>query len=138
MRVKITIAVVIVAAAAALFFLSGSGESEAVFYFSPTEFKADPKIRTDRVRLKGKIAPGSVKMSGDKMDLWFDIGDDKEKIPVHYHGAIPDAFQEGLEAVVDGRMGKDGLFEGKELIVKCPSKYESQGAAKPEAPAEKR
>ena len=61
-------------------------------------------------------------------DLWFAVSDGEKKVPVHYRGAIPDAFKEGLEVVVDGRMGSSGTFEGRELIVKCPSKYESQGS----------
>ena len=47
-------------------------------------------------------------------------------MPVHYQGAVPDAFQEGLEVVVDGRMGSRAPSSGRELIVKCPSKYESK------------
>ena len=39
---------------------------------------------------------------------------------------MPDAFQEGLQVVVDGRMDGQGTFQGRELIVKCPSKYESK------------
>lgn len=126
MRVKITIAAVIVAGAAVLFFLTGTGNSKEVFYVSPTEFKADPKLQRDRVRLKGNIVTGTVQSSADKMHLWFDIGDGKESVRVHYQGAVPDAFQEGLEAVVDGRMGPSGTFEGRELVVKCPSKYEAK------------
>ena len=135
MKVRITVAAIIIAGALALFFLSGGGSTEEVFYYSPSEFKLDRKIQGDRVRLKGKITPGSVKASSDKMNLWFELGDGKESVKVHYKGAVPDAFQEGLEAVVDGRMGPQGTFEGKELIVKCPSKYEAiptgQGAKGP-------
>ena len=138
MRVRITVAAVILAGGIALFFLSGSGNSKEVFYYSPSEFRADASIQGDRVRLKGKIAPGSVKASADKMEIWFDLGDGKETLKVHYKGAVPEAFREGLEAVVDGRLGPSGTFEGRELIVKCPSKYESSspgpGAAGPKAP----
>lgn len=126
MRVKITIAAIIVAGAATLFFLTGTGTSEEVLYVGPTEFKADAKLRQGRVRLKGNIVAGTVQSSSDKMHLWFDIGDGKESVRVHYQGAVPDAFQEGLEAVVDGRMAPSGIFEGRELVVKCPSKYEAK------------
>jgi cytochrome c-type biogenesis protein CcmE len=133
MRVKMTVAAIIVAGAAILFFLSGSGTSKEVFYVSPTEFKADPGLLKDRVRIKGKIQPGTVQASADKMDLQFAIEDGKESVKVHYRGAVPDAFQEGLEAVVDGRMGSQGVFECKELVVKCPSKYEAKPGAAPAA-----
>lgn len=130
MRVKWTIGLIIVAGAVALFFLSSTGNSKPVYYYSPTEFRADPAKQMDRLKLKGLIQPGSVKMSQNRLDLWFNIQDEKDAsktVPVHYQGAVPDAFQEGLQVVVDGRMDGKGTFQGRELIVKCPSKYESKG-----------
>ena len=131
MRVKLTIAIIIVAGAATLFFLAGKGGNEEVLYVSPTQFKADASMAKDRVRIKGKIVPGSVQNSADKMHLWFDIGDGTTAVKVHYKGPAPEAFQEGLEAVVDGRMGSGGVFECRELVVKCPSKYESKPGTHP-------
>lgn len=126
MKVKITVGLIIVAGAVALFLLSNTGTSKPVYYYSPSQFLGDPALRADRVRLKGVIQPGSVKQSDEKLDIWFSIADTTSAVPVHYHGAAPDAFKEGMEVVVDGRMQPAGTFEGRELIVKCPSKYESQ------------
>ena len=126
MKVKWTVGLIIVTGALALFLLSNTGGTKPVYYYSPSQFLADAAIRNDRVKLKGKIEPGSVKQSQDRLDLWFSVSDGTKTVPVHYHGAVPDAFQEGLEVVVDGRMGAQGIFEGHELIVKCPSKYESK------------
>ena len=131
MRVKLTIAMVIVAGAITLFFLAGRGSNDEVLYMAPTQFKADAALQKNRVRIKGMIVPGTVKTSSDKMHLWFDIGDDKTAVKVHYKGPAPEAFQEGLEAVVDGRMGSQGVFECRELVVKCPSKYESKPGKHP-------
>lgn len=125
MKVKVTVGIIIVAGAVALFLLSSTGSSKAVFYYSPTQYLSDASLRQDRVRLKGIIQPGSVKLSEERVDLWFAVADEAHAVPVHYRGAVPDAFQEGLEVVVDGRMQADGTFEGRELIVKCPSKYEA-------------
>lgn len=132
MRVKWTIGLIIVAGAVALFFLSSTGNSKPVYYYSPTEFHADPAKQKDRVKLKGLIQPGSVKLSQNRLDVWFNVQDEKDlskTLPVHYQGAVPDAFQEGLQVVVDGRMDGQGTFQGRELIVKCPSKYESKDKA---------
>lgn len=131
MRVKLIVALVIAAGAAAIFLLSSSGaKSSSVYYYSPTEYLSKPEMAKERLRLKGDIQPGSVTMSKDRMDLAFKVTDGAKEIPVHYSGVIPDSFQEGLEVVVDGRMSEKGVFEGRELIVKCPSKYES-GDQKP-------
>jgi cytochrome c-type biogenesis protein CcmE len=129
MRVKWTIGLIIAAGAVALFFLSSTGNSKPVYYYSPSEFHADAAKQKDRVKLKGLIQPGSVKMSPNRLDVWFNVQDEKDltqSLPVHYQGAVPDAFQEGLQVVVDGRMDSQGTFQGRELIVKCPSKYESK------------
>lgn len=136
MKVKLTVGLIIVLGALGLFVLSNVGNTKPVYYYSPSQYAQDASLKADRLRLKGNIQPGTVRMSKDRLDLWFSVTDGKNQIPVHYHGAIPDAFQEGLEVVVDGRMSPQGTFEGRELIVKCPSKYESKqgvpGAKGPE------
>ncbi len=128
MKVKMTVGLIIVLGALALFFLSSTGNTKPVYYYSPTQFMQNPKLKNDRLRLKGTIKPGSVKQSKDKINLWFEVTDGKNSVPVHYRGAVPDAFQEGLQVVVDGRMGDKGTFQANELIVKCPSKYESKNS----------
>lgn len=136
MRVKLIVAFVIAAGVAAIFILSGnSANGKSVFYYTPSEYLARPEMAQERLRLKGNIEPGSVKLSADRLDLHFTVTDGTKGLPVHYRGAVPDSFQEGLEVVVDGRMNPSGVFEGRELIVKCPSKYES-GAEGPKAPGE--
>jgi cytochrome c-type biogenesis protein CcmE len=54
-----------------------------------------------------------------------DIGDTKAaRIPVVYHGSVPDLFKTGRDIVVDGTL-RNGVFVAKRgsLITKCPSKY---------------
>ncbi len=135
MRVKLMIAFIIAAGAAAILLLSTTSGEKPVFYYGPSEVLAQPSLAQERLRLKGKIEPGTIKLSPQKLDLDFKVTDGKSSIPVHYHGVVPESFQEGLEVVVDGRMGKAGVFEGHDLIVKCPSKYESKdNAAVPSHP----
>jgi cytochrome c-type biogenesis protein CcmE len=54
-------------------------------------------------------------------------GTSSARIPVVYHGSVPDLFKTGRHVVVDGTM-RHGVFVAKpgSLITKCPSKY--QGA----------
>ena len=54
-----------------------------------------------------------------------DIGDAKAaRVPVVYHGSVPDLFKTGRDIVVDGTL-HNGVFVAKRgsLITKCPSKY---------------
>ncbi|MCX7830339.1 MAG: cytochrome c maturation protein CcmE [Acidobacteria bacterium] len=124
MRTKIVIGAVIIAGAVALFFLSGGVSSGKVFYMTPDEFVRSSNNNGERVRLTGRVEIGSVKLPAGKQELFFMLEDDKAKIPVHYKGNVPESFAEGRDIVAEGRMG-DSFFEAKEIIVKCPSKYES-------------
>jgi cytochrome c-type biogenesis protein CcmE len=44
---------------------------------------------------------------------------------VHHQGPLPDTFQEGRDVVVDGRYGRDGVFEASTVLTKCGSRYEA-------------
>jgi cytochrome c-type biogenesis protein CcmE len=57
-----------------------------------------------------------------------DIGDAKAaRVPVVYHGTVPDLFKTGRDVVVGGTL-RNGVFVAKRnsLITKCPSKYTSK------------
>jgi cytochrome c-type biogenesis protein CcmE len=57
-----------------------------------------------------------------------DIGGAKtERVPVVYHGSVPDLFKTGRDVVVAGTL-RNGVFVAKpgSLITKCPSKYTSK------------
>ena len=135
MRVKLMIAFIIAAGAAAILLLSATSGGKPVFYYGPSEVLSQPSLANERLRLKGKIEPGTIQLSPEKLDLNFKVTDGKKSLPVHYHGVVPESFQEGLEVVVDGRMGQGGVFQGHDIIVKCPSKYESKDStAQPSHP----
>jgi cytochrome c-type biogenesis protein CcmE len=46
------------------------------------------------------------------------------RIPVVYHGSVPDLFKGGRHIVVEGKL-RNGVFVAKpgSLVTKCPSKY---------------
>ena len=37
---------------------------------------------------------------------------------------MPDLLKNEAQAIVTGKMGADGVFYAKELLLKCPTKYE--------------
>jgi len=57
----------------------------------------------------------------------FRITDGKQVIPVVYKGIIPDTFTdaEDIQVVVEGRLGRDGVFHATTLLAKCASRYEN-------------
>ena len=56
-----------------------------------------------------------------------DIGSKAARVPVVYHGDVPDLFKTGRDIVVAGTLS-NGVFVAKRnsLITKCPSKYTSK------------
>jgi cytochrome c-type biogenesis protein CcmE len=53
---------------------------------------------------------------------------DTRALPVAYAGIdpLPDTFRDGAQALVDGRMDRDGTFHASKISAKCASKYEAK------------
>jgi cytochrome c-type biogenesis protein CcmE len=49
-----------------------------------------------------------------------------KKIDVIYDGAKPGNFDQATEVVCQGQF-RDGKFHAKNILVKCPSKYQEEG-----------
>lgn len=47
------------------------------------------------------------------------------ELKVVYNGSIPNNFETAQSVVVTGRY-RNGVFEAKDILTKCPSKYEGQ------------
>lgn len=75
------------------------------------------------VRVGGKVDQ-NIQWDGAKLKMEFTITDDKsgKSLPVVYQGVVPDAFQPGADVVLEGRY-TGGVFQAKNLMAKCPSKY---------------
>ncbi|HLA33345.1 MAG TPA: cytochrome c maturation protein CcmE, partial [Rhodocyclaceae bacterium] len=53
----------------------------------------------------------------------FVMTDTAEDIPVSYTGILPDLFREGKGAVVQGKLGADGVFAATEVLAKHDENY---------------
>jgi cytochrome c-type biogenesis protein CcmE len=45
---------------------------------------------------------------------------------VRYKGVKPDMFQTGVDVIVEGRIGHDGVLAASVLMTSCPSKYQEE------------
>ncbi|MFT5434355.1 MAG: cytochrome c-type biogenesis protein CcmE [Myxococcota bacterium] len=84
------------------------------------------------VRVNGVVQAGTFREnpSSDKIDIQFVIGDNEGNLMnVHYHQLLPDAFQEGRQVIVQGKLLSEGQIECDRLTVKCPSKYKDENMA---------
>jgi cytochrome c-type biogenesis protein CcmE len=115
------IAIVVVAAA----YLALSTARGSAYYLTVDELeKQGPSART--VRVAGVIKPESIAWDARGLNLSFDITDSGGVLNVTYHGARPDMLRDGAEVVVEGKYVASGKFEARQLLLKCPSKYEEK------------
>lgn len=86
---------------------------------------------------EAKQANKIVQVKGERLDNgYFDINTNKftfkirggngDVLTVVYDGAKPGNFDQASHVVCVGRYG-NGVFHAKELLVKCPSKYQPEG-----------
>jgi cytochrome c-type biogenesis protein CcmE len=77
------------------------------------------------VRVEGLVEEIDHPAAGS-LDYRFTIARAGRTLDVRYSGIVPDTFREGAGVTVRGRLGRDGVFHGDEVVAKCPSKYEMQ------------
>lgn len=88
----------------------------------------DAKKSTKVVQVKGQRVVGSEHFDVDNKVFKFKMADDKgEQFEVIYNGVKPANLEQAEEIVVIGRYTQ-GHFEADQLLVKCPSKYQAEGA----------
>lgn len=109
----------LVAACVGYLIYTASGGS-AEYYLTVSELRS----HTDgaNVRVAG-VVQDDVQKSEGGLHVAFTEKDGTASVPVDYTGTLPDIFKPGITVVVDGRMGKDGVFHARTLLAKCPSRF---------------
>jgi cytochrome c-type biogenesis protein CcmE len=80
---------------------------------------------SDRMHLAADIIKESVHQDLRNHTLNFTVKDPTGEVEVVYTGTPPQNMGEATKVVAIGEM-KDGKFKSDKLLVKCPSKYESE------------
>lgn len=92
-----------------------------------------PYVSIAEAKQSGKM----VQIKGERLDngrfdlgknlFTFEIRDENgENLKVTYDGAKPGNFDQASHVVCVGKYS-DGVFVAKELLIKCPSKYQEEG-----------
>jgi len=130
-QLKFGLITVVIVGALGWLAVQGIGES-ATYYVTLEELAAMPEHGDKRIRVGGDVKPDSIKRSGDQVEFVItqkDEGMTEEKLlPVIYVGSdpLPDTFRDRAQALCDGKMRADGVFEAKKIQAKCASKYEAK------------
>ncbi len=96
-------------------------DSNIALYVTPSEVAAGKSPQGKSFRIGGLVKEGSVKRQD--MTVRFVMTDTVKEIPVAYTGILPDLFRDGKGAVVQGRLGGDGVFVATEVLAKHDENY---------------
>jgi cytochrome c-type biogenesis protein CcmE len=101
-----------------------AARGSAAFYLTIDELRHQESSSVRNVRVVGFVVGESIVWEPRDLRLAFDMVDESGQLSVVYKGARPDMFRDEAEVVVEGKMGPDGVFEARTMLLKCPSKYE--------------
>lgn len=128
MNTYVKFAVLMTLIVGALVWLAVGGISETKTYYKKiTELQQmGGSAQGQRLRVGGYVKPGSIVKNGTQVH--FILHQDAKLLNVVYTGTdpLPDTFKDNSEALADGRLGPDGVFEASKVQAKCASKYEAK------------
>jgi cytochrome c-type biogenesis protein CcmE len=116
-------------------YLAYSGVSESkTYYHTISELDAlKGSALRQRMRVSGNVRNGSIQHLAGRVD--FVLEEQGRGLEVSYVGRdpLPDTFNDGAQALVEGHRTPDGKFVAEQVQAKCASKYEASPGGKPGA-----
>lgn len=126
MRWSFVVAGIAIAGAILYLVLANTGAS-AEYYMTIGELRGCHDCSARVVRVAGNVVQNSIVKNDQTPVIHFSIQDTTAAaaMPVVYSGTVPDIFKAGIQVVVEGKLGPDGVFHAQNLLAKCPSKFQS-------------
>lgn len=144
------IAGMVVIAAAVIYLIVSSTQASAEYFLTVDEVLArQEELAGKNMRISGVVLGDSIHYDPNSLILSFTIahiaGDNasieqagglaaalheaasdpsRKKINIIYKGVKPDLMKDEAQAILTGSLGSDGSFIAKEVLMKCPTKYE--------------
>ena len=116
-----------------------------LYFVTVSEFVDDPKLHDGQtLRVAGALAPGTFRREDGSTLSRFSLGDKQVDVPgiapgspqmeASYVGVLPDLFfNPHSEIILEGHYdGREGVFATDNILVKCPSKYQSMQTENPD------
>jgi cytochrome c-type biogenesis protein CcmE len=136
--------------AAVVYLIASSTKASAEYFMTIDELKAEGSAAVGKsLRLSGAVIGDSIAYDAQTLTLTFEVahvtGDNAEieaqgglaevlyqavndptrsRIKVIYKGVKPDLLRGEAQAIMTGHVEADGIFYAKELLLKCPTRYE--------------
>jgi len=150
-RMKFVIGGLLILAAVGYLIIS-STQAAAQYFLTVDELAAKAASLGDRnVKVSGAVVGETITYDAQTLTLGFAIanvpGDIKEieasgglaaaleaavmnpeaaRMRVVYIGPKPDLMRDQAQAILTGHLGEDGIFYADEVLLKCPTRYESE------------
>jgi cytochrome c-type biogenesis protein CcmE len=131
MNTKLKFGLITAVIAATLGWLAMDGiNAAATYYVTLDELHAMQDATAKRIRVGGDVQPDSIVRQDDGVRFTIVQKDEDDgevrQLQVLYTGAdpLPDTFRDNAQALCDGRLRADGVFEAQKIQAKCASKYE--------------
>ena len=148
---KLIIGVVIIIAAV-VYLIASSTLSQSQYFLTVEELQSNQAEYVGKnVRMSGVVLGDSIKYDPQTLELTFQVaqipGDHRvieqmggmsvvlaqaakdptlPKMTIHYVGPRPDLLKDEAQAIITGSLDENGVFQASELLLKCPSKYQSE------------
>ena len=125
------VTVIILIVVAAIIYGSNQGDNASAFSKTVPDVAQGTAFVGKRVQVTGSVVAGSWNKGTNPMR--FSIREEGKtsgpELKVVYSGTVPNTFGDDNIAIVTGTLSKDKTIDATQLIVKCPSKYQSKTGA---------
>jgi len=142
---------VLVIVGALVYLLYSATRSNTQYFMTVRELRdRQEQLSDQKLRLSGAVIGESIHYDPLTLDLSFEVADipgdhrlieqmggmakvladavadpDAARLTIRYHGVKPDLLKNEAQAIVTGKLDANGDFQAAELLLKCPSRYES-------------
>ena len=96
-------------------------EENVVYFKSPTEVKNLSELETKKIRVGGMVKEKSIKISDSEIN--FIITDFKNELIVSFNGSVPNLFEEGKGAVIEGILQDRNYIKADKILAKHDENY---------------
>lgn len=131
---------VLVIGGAATYLLADTlfADPDALTYFHHADevIARQSDLTGKRIRMGGFVEKGSILQKKGTLEYQFEVKPVEamlkypavkdQTMTVRFNGIVPDTFKDDAEVIVAGAVNAEGVFEARELVAKCPSKYEAE------------
>ncbi len=124
--VKFGILMVLIVGSLVWLAVGGIRDTKTYYKTIPELQKMGKSAEGQRLRVGGDVEPGSIVKGSTQVAFVLHQG--AKTLHVVYSGTdpLPDTFRDNAQALADGHLGSNGVFEANKIQAKCASKYEAK------------